>query len=205
MNKSSTPEHLGAAEKYEGLEALAADAEQSMRLRVIAGRHARGDLEAEDLVQEAFIRILDGDGRAWPRDLPALPFVAGVIRSVASEIREKRKRRKPHMTMTEEPPDDTVACPAPTAAETLEMLQQDAAMRARALKHFEDDPELQTLTEALLQGWEKAELLSLFDHDETRYQATRKRFRRRTKKLPAALPQTGGPHDQDHAWEADDR
>lgn len=204
MNKSSAPEHLSAAECNAALETFAADAEQLLRLQLIARRHAGSDLEAADLVQEAFTRILDGD-RAWPKGLAAQPFLIRVIQSIASEIREKRKRRKPHMATKGDPPEDTVPCFAPTAAEMLETLQEDAATRVRVLEHFDDDPELRTLTEALLEGWEKPELLSLFDHDETRYSTTRRRLRRRLNKLSVALPQIGGTHDQDHAREADDR
>lgn len=90
--------------------------------------------------------------------------------------------------------------PVPTPAELLELLQQDRSI----LDHFEDDPELRTLAEALLEGWEKPELLSLFDNDATKYNTTRKRYRRRIDKLLAALPRSGGPHDQDRARETDD-
>jgi DNA-directed RNA polymerase specialized sigma24 family protein len=203
MNKNSTPEHLNASECNRALEAFVSDEENILRLYKIARRHAGSDLDAEELVQDAFTRILDGD-RAWPRGLGATPFVIKVIQSIASERREKQKRRKPFMTMTGTPPEDILPCLEPTAADMLELLQQDAIMRAKTLKHFEDDPELRMLAEALLDGWEKQELLSLFDQDEPRYKATRKRFRRRMQKLEAALTQTGGPHDQDHAQEVDD-
>ncbi|MDQ1902355.1 sigma factor [Paracoccus sp. WLY502] len=204
MNKSSTPEHLSASECNAALETFASNTDQMLRLDKIARRYAGSDLEAEELVQEAFIRILDGD-RAWPRGLDTRSFVIKVIQSIASEIRERGKRRKPHMTMTGTLPEDTLPCPDLTAAETLDLLQQDAAMRARMLEYFKDDPELCMLAEALLEGWEKSELLFLFDQDESRYQATRKRFRRRTKKLEATLTKIGEPHDQDQAREADDR
>lgn len=204
MNKNSTPEHLSASERNAALEAFTSNPEQILRLYKIARRYAGNDLEAGDLVQEAFTRILDDD-RAWPRGLDARPFVIKVIQSIADEIRQKKKRRERHVTITGAPPEDTLPCPEPTAAEMLELLQQNATMRTRMLEYFRDDPELYMLAEALLEGWEKPELLSLFDHDETRYQATRKRFRRKTKKLEAALNQTGGTHDQNHAREDDDR
>ena len=204
MNKSSVPRHRTPAECNEALESFVADVEQLLRVERIARRHAGSDLEAADLLQEAFTRILAGD-RAWPCGLDAQPFVIEVIRSIASERREKWKRRRSHIATTGDPPPETVPCTAPTAAERLEGLQQDAAMRARALAHFDDDPELRALTEALLEGWEKPEMLSLFDHDQTRYNSTRRRLRRRLNKLPVAPPQTGEPNDQDHAREADDR
>jgi len=202
MNKKSTPGYLNATERNAALEGFVADEAQLLRLYAIARRRAGSDLEAEELVQEAFRRILDED-RSWPRGVATQPFIVKVIQSIASEIREKRKRRRPHMHVIGDPPDDTVPCLAPTAAEALEALQHDMTMRARAFKYFEDDPELLMLTEALLEGWKKQDLLSLFDNDELRYQTTRKRFRRRMTKLQAAPTKIGGPHDQDHAREND--
>jgi hypothetical protein len=38
----------------------------------------------EDLIQEAFTRVLEGK-RAWPRKLPAVVFLRGVMRSIASD------------------------------------------------------------------------------------------------------------------------
>ena len=105
----------------------------------------------------------------------------------------------------EDPPDGEVPCPARTPAETLETLHQDDAMRTLLLTYFEGDDELQTLAEGLFEGWPKDDLLALFDNDERRYATIRKRYRRKTEKLRGALPQPGGPHDQDHAQEADDR
>jgi hypothetical protein len=38
----------------------------------------------EDLIQEALTRILEGK-RAWPRKLPVVVFLRGVMRSIASD------------------------------------------------------------------------------------------------------------------------
>src|SRR5262249_1839720 len=38
----------------------------------------------EDLIQEAFARVLEGK-RAWPRNLPIVVFLRGVMRSIASD------------------------------------------------------------------------------------------------------------------------
>lgn len=204
MNKSSALEHLTAAECSAALEAFVADEKELLRLKVIARRRAGSDLEADELIQDAFIGILDGN-RSWPRGLATRPFLIEVIRSIANGVREKRKRREAEMGMPGVLSDDTVPCSAPTAAEVLESLQRDGVMRARMLEHFGDDPELRALAEALLEGWEKAELLSLFDNDETKYSTTRRRLRRRLNKLPVVPSQMSGAHDQDNAREVDDR
>jgi len=38
----------------------------------------------DDLIQEAFARVLEGK-RAWPRNLPIVVFLRGVMRSIASD------------------------------------------------------------------------------------------------------------------------
>src|SRR5215831_17850468 len=38
----------------------------------------------EDLIQEAYARVLEGK-RAWPRNLPIVVFLRGVMRSIASD------------------------------------------------------------------------------------------------------------------------
>lgn len=204
MNKSSSLEHLTPTECNTALEAFVADEAKLLHLHMIARRRAGSDLEAEDLIQDAFTLVLNGT-RAWPRGLDATRFLFKTIQSIANGERQKRKRRERDGKLTGDPPDEDVPCPAPTAAELLEMLQEDTALRDRALRHFEDDPSLQALAKGLLDGQEKTELLRLFDNDETRYQTARTRFRRKTQKLLSALPQTGGSHDQEQAREAYER
>jgi RNA polymerase sigma-70 factor (ECF subfamily) len=56
-----------------------------IRLEKIARNRLRGlNTEWEDLLQEALTRILEGS-RKWPRNLPIINFVAGVMKSLASE------------------------------------------------------------------------------------------------------------------------
>jgi hypothetical protein len=49
---------------------------------------------------------------------------------------------------------------------------------------FEDDAEAEALAEGILDGWEKDELLGLFDGDVARYETMRKRFRRKINSHP---------------------
>jgi hypothetical protein len=41
----------------------------------------------DDLICEALVRVLDGR-RTWPRSVETLPFLHGVMRSIASEWRD---------------------------------------------------------------------------------------------------------------------
>jgi hypothetical protein len=47
------------------------------------------------LLGEAISRVLDGR-RAWPRGLTTVPFLGGVMRSIANELRKKRSRDPLH-------------------------------------------------------------------------------------------------------------
>src|SRR5262249_37438126 len=64
-----------------------------LRLHKVARALCRhGGFEPGDLLQEAFHRALDG-GRQCPRDVEVTRFLAGVMRSIASDWSKARKRR----------------------------------------------------------------------------------------------------------------
>jgi hypothetical protein len=72
------------------------------RIIEIARAYARSDLDYGDLLNEATIRIRDGD-RKWPRNVKTLPFLSGVMRGIASEERRQPARR--HKLHTEHADD----------------------------------------------------------------------------------------------------
>lgn len=61
----------------------------SARLAQLARLRCLGavGLEWQDLLHEAFIRVLDGR-RRWPRDVPFVAFMAQSMRSIATETRQ---------------------------------------------------------------------------------------------------------------------
>jgi len=61
----------------------------SVRLAQLARLRCLGavGLEWQDLLHEAFIRLLDGR-RRWPRDVPLVAFMAQTMRSIATESRQ---------------------------------------------------------------------------------------------------------------------
>lgn len=65
------------------------------RLRLIARKYAAvaGDMDPEDLLQEAMMKVFE-DGRHCRSDLNALTFMASTMRSLASSRVEWRKRRE---------------------------------------------------------------------------------------------------------------
>lgn len=68
-----------------------------IRLRKIARYYSFGGMiESDDLLQEALRRTIEG-GRACPGDVPPITFLAGVMRSIADDERD-RVRRRPKLT-----------------------------------------------------------------------------------------------------------
>ena len=183
----SAPEHHGPEEVHRALADLL-ESEGSVRLMAIARLHARKcRLDADDLFHEACVLSMCGD-RRWPRDVPMLTFLAGVMRSIAHGWRKKARR------MADKPPDEAlIGDDYPTPADMLE----EADLLKKALRRFEDDPEVHMLLQALIDGWGKSDLLSLFDEDEIAYATARRRLRRKLNKLS----QQEDLHDQNAARE----
>lgn len=97
MSVIEPAEYKEPEELHEELEALAPV--DKHRLRMIAKKYAgaSGDMEPEDLLQEAMLKIFEDDPqkrRHCSRDLDLLTFMAGTMRSLASNRRERRKRRE---------------------------------------------------------------------------------------------------------------
>lgn len=163
------------------------------RLRKIAAVLAVGrTLEGEDLMQEAIARVLDG-GRPWPRCVAILPFLGGVMKSVAHGERAKVKRssiRQPislysHAGDLAIDPPSTSATPEEVVAEGEEW----SRVRHGITAMFGDDYEAQILLEGIMDGLEGEELRALTGLDLTAYASKRRLIQRRLTKLKA----NGGP------------
>ena len=85
---------------------------QWARLRRVAAHYSIGDLmEAEDLLQEAFRRALDGE-RKCPVSVDVVRFLAEAMRSVADgEL--KRTKRRPALVPLPAPGDPAAPVPEP--------------------------------------------------------------------------------------------
>src|SRR5262249_55489217 len=133
----------------------------------IARLHARKtQYDHEDLLQEAYSRILDGR-RAWARGVPAVPFFGGVIRSIAWEWRS---------VLVNEDVDigDEGAQERGTAAKI-------DVMKILAL--FDDDLVAQRIIMGMMEGERGEELQEANGLSPTEYETKRKKIRRRLEKL----------------------
>ena len=149
-----------------------------LRLKTLARWYARGlppDVNWEDLLQEALTRILVGARRA-PEAVPAVAFVAGVMRSLRSEhwqgvrrawagSRRATPRARPASAVVE-------ADPGPERA--LMAQQELAAIRAL----FAEDVMALTILDGLTQGLTAEEIRRAAGWSDTDYASARKRMRR---------------------------
>lgn len=141
-----------------------------LRLKVLARLHARGlppETAWTDLLQEAFTRVLDGS-RRQPPDLPIVPFLAGVMRSIKAE-HWRRARRE-----AKELPKLRLDTPTPNPESSLIALQELTAID----NLFADDPQAHQLIAGLAEGRSPDEICRHNNLSKTDYDSTRKRIRR---------------------------
>jgi DNA-directed RNA polymerase specialized sigma24 family protein len=120
----------------------------------------------EDLLQEAICRVLGG-ARSWPRDVQALPFLWGVVRSIAWEWKKQ---------VPDQEPDGA----DPEAEERRAIASLDAV---KIVALFDDDPAAQVIVHGMLEGARGQELQELSGLEKTEYESKRTKIRRRVEKL----------------------
>jgi DNA-directed RNA polymerase specialized sigma24 family protein len=136
-------------------------------------------IDADDLLQEALTRALEGD-RTCGRGTPFIPFLCGVMQSLASEEYEARKEGRRPVTVLRkgEPvlPDAPTLEPSPeqSAGSTIDDRPTLAAIEAGAA----GDEQLQLLMEGIYDGMRGAELEQLLSVDTKGLAAVRKRLKR---------------------------
>ena len=170
---------------------------QWVRLRKVAAYYAAlGRLiEAEDLLQEAFRRALDGE-RKCPVTVDVVRFLAEAIRSIIDGELKKAKRRPvlvPLPAPGDPDPDDPTAKvpepadPALNAEKRLEAREEEALrqrQRQQVIDLFADDLAGQVIVEGIMEGGMKGEdLRALTELDQTAYESKRRLIRRRIERF----------------------
>jgi len=158
-------------EPYSLAEVLAAikalTVQEKSRLMKIARVRARITVDGpEDLIQEALMRVLDGS-RKWPRGLPAVPFLAEVMRSIAWDWRRENDEEDVDL--------DQVGAEDHAAVVRVE-LQKIVAL-------FNDDSVAQKIVLALIDGARGEELRTLSGLTQTEYESKRTKIRRRLERF----------------------
>jgi DNA-directed RNA polymerase specialized sigma24 family protein len=121
----------------------------------------------EDLLHEAYMRVLDGR-REWPRSVAVVPFLAGVMRSIAWDWQAERRNEGGELV-------DDIGYEDQTAAVRIDI--------RKIIALFDDDPVAQKMVIALLDGARGEELRELSGLNKTEYESKRAKIRRRIEKV----------------------
>lgn len=157
-----------------------------LRLHRIARAFCRsGAFDPQDLLQETFQRALDGT-RQCPRHVGIVRFLAGAMRSIASDWSKARRRRHEIGLAAPSGALREVVVLArdvdPDAYESLASRQETERLQKAILGLFADDPVARSMVEGIMDGIAGAELQSLTGLDETEFASKRRLIRRRIDK-----------------------
>lgn len=180
-----TINHLSTDEVRHALRAMSAA--QAAKIDMIARWFSkRCDVPAEDLRQEAFVRLLSGS-RRMPRSADLALIVSGIIRSMVSEEIEAIRAGRREVLL---PPgsEEGVDLPdlAPNPERCLGSSRDDASMLASIRDLIANDEPLQILVEGICDRMRGRQLEELLSVDAKGLATLRKRLKR---KLQAAFPE----------------
>lgn len=149
----------------------------------------RGTLASDDeLISEAYIRIAEGD-RRWAKKDTFVVFLAGVIRSLASDRvfrtdARKVQRLKGGYAVVEQDDLSTVEDVGDSGLIAHKAMLE--AMYDHLDNHFVGDDEMQLLSMGIQDGLKGKDLEAAVGVDTLRLAALRTRFKREVKKFIAA-------------------
>ncbi len=153
--------------------------------------------DAEDLLQEAFLRLLAGD-RSWRRGVDFDYQVARLMDSIASDWRRRGGLRPEICEAGLEPPDgddDDAAsvletpAPGPTAEHRLVVREElRKVVRKVVMGPCGDAPEAREVVEYVRRGLDRREMQESARMPEERLAAAVRRVRRRAKSAPRESP-----------------
>lgn len=136
---------------------------------------------AEDLEQEALLRSLDGRRRWFPKEVDFVRFLAGVMRSIASEWRRRGQRWSQSLEGLEDEgasKETRVQLSAVSASATEEAVRQkevrDELVRLRA--RFAGDDEVEFILMGIEDGLGRAEIIEAAGMTLKAYDAARNRL-----------------------------
>ena len=178
MNKET---HLSTSEAMSAICGLSDD--ENLRLKSICLQYSRYvGVEWNDLLQEAICRVNEGN-RPHPRQLGTIPFLAGVVKSIAYDQYQLISKRNEISLETGgenslDIPDES-ANPAKVIANANEV--ED--IRRSVIELFADDVAAEVIAEGIMDGMEGEELRLLTDLDPTAFQSKRRLIRRRIQKV----------------------
>lgn len=185
MAEHAPDDHASIDEAVAALEQLGTA--DKVRLEKIARNRVRGlrHVDWTDVLQEAVARIIEGT-RKWPRQVPLISFLAGVMRSIANEHWEQHSRTTAAGIVSEvdaQPFGETVsggiveAVPSGNPGPDREL---EAKRELEAIEElFTDDEDALAIVMARAEGYSPAEIQKDFDMNPTQYASALRKIRRR--------------------------
>ena len=175
---------------------LAFTPDELLRLHKVSWSYAlRYRFEAEDLLQEAIARTLDGS-RKCPVNISAVKFLAEAMRSIAHGESEKMENRVVIVPLasTDDPEGEVRDPPDPTPSIEQNLINEESAaiLHDSILSLFEEGTPARDMVEGMMDDWTTEELREVMGLDQTAYASTRRLIRRRLNK---AYPE-GWNHDR---------
>ena len=148
------------------------------RLHRIAVHLAKSrTIEADDLLQEAYCRALEGR-RNCPSGVDVVKFLADAMSSIADgEVKKAIVRPSFVPVGLSDPPPGEVD-PADRRAGADELLVV-AELQSQILRLFEDNATAHIMVDGILSGMEREELQELTELDDVAYDSMRRLVRRR--------------------------
>jgi RNA polymerase sigma-70 factor (ECF subfamily) len=150
-----------------------------IRLKAVARLWSRGlpnGLGWADVLNEAIVRVLDGS-RPWPRKVPLLAFLSGVMRSICDDQWRKARRE----LLVRNGDGSALGAPSEEAAATPDPERTLGAAQALAEvdRLFAADPSALKIIAGLAEGFTPGEICRTYGMTELEYDTTRKRMRRK--------------------------
>ena len=165
LEPESPAETYTAAEILEAVKTLTAQHKTAL-VKLAKAYAMKTSFDYEDLLHEAYTRILDGK-RVWPRSVAVVPFLAGVMKSIAWDWRAERRDESVEV--------GDVGYEDQTAAARIDL--------QKIIGLFDDDPIAQKMVIALLDGARGEELRELSGLNKTEYESKRAKIRRRIERV----------------------
>ena len=151
-----------------------------VRLKALAQLWVRGlprGFSWSDVLHEAIARALDGS-RKWPRGIPILAFLSGVMRSICED--QWRRERLEHEVLAREVDSADLCGIGDTAGSATDPERAVGAAQSLAAinRLFAADPDALKIIAGLSDGLTAAEICRVYGMSEREYDTTRKRMRR---------------------------
>ena len=175
--------------------------EQVAKNRIVRiGRRAANLRTEKDLFQEAVKRILEGQRKWCPQNLKFVPFLVGVLWSIASEWSGHRKRNidspeyaaaESQITKEDEEsnplsPFAVLKAPTPNIEEQLvdaEIVADRKALADAIEKHFEQDENASYVLMGWQEGMDGPTIQKVFGFSDDNYRAIVRRIKRHSQKI----------------------